>query len=134
MAAAVGWGGRTRTRSPAGRRAYPGGPAQPFDVSFSSANAGNGGSGVDGTQVSSLVVAISSITGASNVPNPCTGADFALTQFSGAYPFYVPQGSSSLSSLGFGTGTWPTLRLIDRPLNQDGCKGASVHVAYEGTP
>ena len=117
-----------------GAALYPGGPAQPFNVSFSSANAGNGGSGIDGTQVSSLVITISSITGASNLPNPCTGADFALTQFSGAYPFYVPQGSSSLSSLGFGTGTWPTLRLIDRPLNQDGCRGASIHVAYEGTP
>ncbi len=113
---------------------HPGGPAQPFNVSFSSSNAGNGGSGVNGTRVTSLVVAISSITGASNVPNACTGADFALTQFSGAYPFYVPEGASSLSSLGFGAGRWPTLRMFDRPLNQDGCRGATIHLSFTGAP
>lgn len=113
---------------------YPGGAAQPINVAFSSTNVGNGGSGVNGVQVSSLVVAITSVTGGSNVPNVCTAADFALTQFSGAYPFYVPQGASSLSSLGFASGTWPKLTLINRPVNQDGCKGASINLSYTGTP
>ena len=114
---------------------HPGGLAAPINVTFSSTNAGNGGSGVDGTRVSGLAVSITSVTGPNiNGAHPCTAADFALTQFSGAYPFYVPQGASSLFSLGFASGTWPTLRLKETGLNQDGCKGASIHLSYAGTP
>ena len=109
----------------------PGGAAAAIDVGFSSPNAG---SGVDGTRVSNLVVAITSVTGPNiTVSRPCTAADFALTQFGGAYPFYVPLGASSLSSLGFAPGAWPTLRLLARPVNQDGCKGATIHLSYAGT-
>lgn len=112
----------------------PGGAAAHINVTFSSPNAGNGGSGVNGTQVSNLVVAITSVTGPNiTLSRPCTAADFALTQFGGAYPFFVPFGASSLSSLGFGPGTWPRVQLINRPTNQDGCKGATIHFSYAGT-
>lgn len=113
----------------------PGGAPFPINVGFSSANEGNGGTGVGGVRVSSLVVSITSVTGPNiNGSRPCSAADFALAQFSGAYPFYVPHGSSSLSALGFGSGTWPTLRMKNTVANQNGCKGAIVLLAYTGTP
>jgi hypothetical protein len=118
---------------------YPGGAAAPINVTFSSPNAGTGG---NGTRVSLLTVSITSITGVSAGPNPCTAADYALTQFSGAYPFYVPFGASSLSSLGFASAAWPSIRMLDRQDtvpgngsgNQNACKGATVHLSFVGTP
>lgn len=115
----------------------PGGPASPIAITFSSPNAGNG---VNGTRVSSLTVSISSVTGGGPGPNPCTAADFALTQVpAAAYPFYVPLGESSLDSL-IGAGYAPKLRMLDRADavagdgtgNQDACKGATVHLAIRG--
>ena len=123
---------------------YPGAPAQPIDVAFASPNAGNGGVGVDGSQVSSLTVAIASVTGGSNSPYTCTAADFVVTQYSGPYPFYVPFGASSLSSIMplLPLAEYPSIRMIDRhdtvpgdgTGNQDGCKGATIHLTYTGTP
>ena len=114
---------------------YPGATPQPINLTFSNPNAGNGGSGVNGVQISSLTVQIQSITGPNiTTAHPCTATDYAIVQFSGTYPFYIPQGASSLSSLGFGTTKWPTLQLINRPVNQDGCQGATVTLQYAGTP
>ena len=119
---------------------YPGGAAAPINVTFSSPNAGTG---VNGTQVSSLVVSIASISGVSGGPNSCTAADYAITQFSGGYPFYAPFGASSLSSIGFASSaTWPSIRMLNRQDappgsgsgNQNACKGATVHLSFVGTP
>lgn len=63
---------------------------------------------------------------------PCTVSDFAVTQFSGTYPFEIPEGSSTLQSLGFAEDTWPTVRLVNRRVNQDGCEGATITLAYSG--
>ncbi|MCW3767501.1 hypothetical protein ACKLTP_17630 [Paenarthrobacter ureafaciens] len=63
---------------------------------------------------------------------PCTTADYALTQFSGTYPFTVPAGSSSLSGLGIPQSKWPQTRMLDTQLLQDGCKGATLHFTYSG--
>ena len=118
---------------------YPGGAAAPINVTFSSPNAGTG---TTGTQVSNLTVSISSISGVSAGPNPCTAADYVLTQFSGGYPFYLPFGSSSLSTLGFTSATWPSIRMLNRADfvpgdgtgNQNACKGATVNLSFQGTP
>ena len=113
----------------------PGGAPAPIDVSFSSTNVGNGGNGVDGVRVSSLVVTITAVTGPNiGASRPCSTADFVVTQFEGRYPFYVPNGSSSLSSLGFRSGAWPTVRMKDTGSNQNGCKNAMVSLAFTGTP
>ena len=113
---------------------YPGAPAQKLNLAFNSSNAGNGGSGANGTRVSSLVVQIASITGGSNNPHTCVAADFKVVQYSGAYPFYIPFGASSLASLGFASTLWPTIQMLDQPYNQNGCAGATVHLTYTGTP
>jgi len=112
----------------------PGEAAVPIDVAFASTNAGNGGTGVSGVRVSSLVVTITAVTGPNiGASRPCSTTDFVLTQFEGRYPFTIPEGSSSLSSLGFASGTWPTLRMKETGANQNGCKRATVSLAYTGT-
>jgi len=112
---------------------YPGGRPSPIDLSFSNSNAG--GSGAAGVLVANLIVRISAISAPAATPQrPCRASDFAVTQFLGAYPFQIPEGSSTLQSLGFPENTWPTVRLRNRPVNQNGCKGATVMLAYAGTP
>jgi hypothetical protein len=121
---------------------HPGGPTLPIDISFNSSNNGNNGSGANGTQVSNLTVSISSVTGGSPGPNACTAADFSLAQIpAGAYPFYVPFGVSSLSSL-VNPAQLPTIRMINRldtvpgngTGNQNACRSATVHLNFAGTP
>jgi hypothetical protein len=123
---------------------YPGAAPQPLNLNFSSTNVGNGGSGVNGTQVSNLTVTILSVAGGSNLPYACTAADFKIVQYSGTYPFYVPNGSSSLSTIfpSMPTSQYPSLQMINRQDtvpgngtgNQDGCEGAVVTLHYQGTP
>jgi hypothetical protein len=62
---------------------------------------------------------------------PCTLADFAMQQFTGAYPLVLPASSTrTLSSLGVPTAKQPQVMLIDRRRNQDGCQGAKVTLTY----
>jgi hypothetical protein len=106
---------------------------RPINLAFYNPNSGNGGTGVNGVQVAGITVAIASVIAPNATAlHPCGSVDFAVTQFSGSYPFYIPQGASTLQSLGFAQSTWPTVRLVDRPVNQDGCKGATVNLTYSG--
>jgi hypothetical protein len=108
---------------------YPGGASGPINLLFNNPN--------------SVAVIVTSLTVTKlslNAPNatiahPCTLSDFAVTQFSGAYGFTIPVGASSLQSVGFtlGSGTWPTVRVLETGLNQDGCKGATITLSYTGS-
>ena len=82
----------------------------PIDVAFANPNG-------DSVRVSSLVLSIASVTAPhATAAQPCTTADFAVTQFTGTYPFFIPPGPSSLGpptgagvqSLGFASGAWPS--------------------------
>jgi hypothetical protein len=65
---------------------------------------------------------------------PCSAADFSVSQYSGAYPLDVPAHASvHLSDLGVAAAHGPQLQMLDRPVNQDGCQGATVTLAYSGT-
>lgn len=65
---------------------------------------------------------------------PCTAADYAVTQYSGSYPLTVPGSSStSLSSLGVSTSAQPKVSMLNTAVNQDGCKGATLTLAYSGS-
>lgn len=65
---------------------------------------------------------------------PCSLADFSLQQFGGYYPLYVPAMSSrKLDQLGIPSSEWPQVTVVDRPADQDGCRGASLSLAYSGT-
>jgi hypothetical protein len=65
---------------------------------------------------------------------PCSLDDFSVTQFSGSYGFTIPAGSTRrLSELGVPAAQWPHVAMLNRPLNQNGCKGATVAFAYGGS-
>jgi hypothetical protein len=64
---------------------------------------------------------------------PCTLADFSMQQFSGNYPLALGATTTrTLSSLGVPPARRPQVTLLDRNLDQDGCQGASVTLAYSG--
>jgi hypothetical protein len=66
--------------------------------------------------------------------HPCTPADFAVSQLSGSYRLALaPSSTRTLQQFGIDPARWPTVSMLDRPLNQDGCEGASVLLAYAGT-
>lgn len=66
--------------------------------------------------------------------HPCTVADFGLEQVPQDTRIRVPAGETrSLSQLGLARRTWPRLVLVDRQVNQDGCKGASLVLAYSAS-
>ena len=105
----------------------PGAP-QALDLSLTNPNRG-----------SILVTAINvSVLGVS-APNvtwvtPCGPQDFSVAQFSGVYPLTVPaQSTVHLSDLGVSSVQLPELTLLNRPVDQDGCQGASVNLGYTGT-
>jgi hypothetical protein len=65
---------------------------------------------------------------------PCTPSDYAVTQYGGSYPLTVPGSSSApLSSLGVTSSAQPKVAMLNRPVNQDGCKGATLTLAYSGS-
>ncbi|MFI2566625.1 hypothetical protein [Paenarthrobacter sp. NPDC018779] len=64
---------------------------------------------------------------------PCSAADYSITQYTGAYPLAVQPGPSSLSGLGVAETGWPRITMLDTPLLQDGCKGATLQLTYSGT-
>lgn len=82
-----------------------------------------------------LNVAVAAVDAPGSSPGrPCGSADFAVEQFSGAPGFALPVASSAtLGELGFDPSEWPRVSLRNRPLNQDGCKLASLTLAYAGT-
>jgi len=64
----------------------------------------------------------------------CSASDFAVTQFSAAYPLTVPKNSSaSLSQLGISPANMPKVQMLDLARNQDACKNATVSLSYSGS-
>jgi hypothetical protein len=102
---------------------YPGGPTSKIDLTFHNPNG-------DTVKVSSLTVGVSSVTGGSGNPRSCDASDYAVTNYAGS-SFFIPVGDSSLSSLGIPSANWPTIRMLDNG-NQDGCRGATVHLDLSG--
>jgi hypothetical protein len=66
--------------------------------------------------------------------HPCTTRDYLSTAFSGHYGFRLASHRKvSLGGLGFSTQQWPHVAMINRSINQDGCKQAIVTLGYSGT-
>ena len=79
----------------------PGAAAVPIDVTFRSPNAGSGGAASRRHPRLPADRFDREVTPAGDQKRvSCSGSDFAVRQFNGDYPFFVPFGSSSLSSLG----------------------------------
>lgn len=65
---------------------------------------------------------------------PCSIADFSVIQFAGAFPLEVPANATThLSSLGVPPARRPQLVMLNRPINQNGCQGATLTLSYSGT-
>jgi hypothetical protein len=85
--------------------------------------------------ISGLEVSVGSIDAPlASATYPCTAEDFEVAQFSGTYGFALGSSTtSSLSQLGFPPEQMPQVTMPDRPVNQNGCKGASIHFDFSGT-
>jgi len=84
--------------------------------------------------ISSLSVQVAGISGPQTDPtHPCSASDFSVVQFSGAPGFTLPASSTaSLSELGFTPAQWPEVSMLNLPVNQDGCKQASLSLSFSG--
>jgi hypothetical protein len=66
--------------------------------------------------------------------HPCSVADFEVRQLSGGVVLRIAGNSSeNLSGMDLPDESWPAVSLVDRPVNQDGCKGASLMLRYEAS-
>jgi len=85
--------------------------------------------------ISSLTVEVAAVNGPRTSPTQgCEPDDFSVEQFSGAPDFMLPaSGTADLSGLGFEPSEWPAVSMLNRPVNQDGCKGASLSLSFSGT-
>jgi hypothetical protein len=85
--------------------------------------------------VTSLAVAMGGVTAPNaDAQRPCSVADFALVQAHGSFHLKLPAHSTkALGELGIDRATWPRVGMVDRPVNQDGCKGASLTLSYTGS-
>jgi hypothetical protein len=102
------------------------GVSRPLDLTLTNPNK-------KALSVSNLGVTIDHVTRAAGATLPCDPSDYAVVQYTGPYPLTVPaNGSASLSGLGVASSAWPRITMLDRPVNQDGCKGATLTLAYTG--
>jgi len=64
--------------------------------------------------------------------HPCSVADFEVKHLSGGVVVRLPANSANnLSGLAVPEETWPAVGMLNQPVNQDGCKGASLTLGYE---
>jgi hypothetical protein len=65
---------------------------------------------------------------------PCSVNDFTVNQVATDFEAHVAaKSSSTLRDLGLPTEAWPTAGMLDATTNQDGCKGASLTLAYDAS-
>jgi ABC-type glycerol-3-phosphate transport system substrate-binding protein len=106
----------TQTTTPTGL--VPGGPTKPLAGKFNNTNDGP-------VRVNQVNATISSVTGPNITgPNPCTAADYQLNGFPVTVGVDVPSGTA--------VGDWSgaSIQMLNTASNQDGCKGATVNIAY----
>lgn len=102
------------------------GVSLPFNLSMSNPNHSD-------LAVSNLTVTVQSVTKAAGAIGSCTPADYTVDQYSGPYPLIVPSLSNAdLGQLNVAQTYWPHVRMLDKAVNQDGCKGATLTLAYNG--
>jgi hypothetical protein len=66
--------------------------------------------------------------------HPCSVDDFTVEQPEVDLRATVPANTfRSLSGLGVDQARWPRVGMVNRSVNQDGCKGALVTLAYSGS-
>jgi len=97
---------------------YPGDSPQTISGTFDNPNSGP-------TYVGNVTVSIASVVKAGGAPaGPCDASDFTLANATMAVNSEVPAGT------GQGQFTGATIQFNNEATNQDGCKGATVNLAY----
>lgn len=65
---------------------------------------------------------------------PCTLADFAVRPLRSGVELDLPaRSTTSLSDLSLPREQWPAVGMLNRRVNQDGCKGATITLHYEAS-
>jgi predicted ribosomally synthesized peptide with SipW-like signal peptide len=106
----------TQTATPSGL--YPGGPTAALAGQFNNTNPGS-------VFVNQVNATISSVTGPNiTVPTPCAAGDYQLNGFPVTVAAQVPSGTAQ------GSWTGASIQMLNAGTNQDGCKGATVNLAY----
>lgn len=81
--------------------------------------------------VTSIDLAIDGINAPNATPDlPCDRRDFQVAPMTGEPIRLVAQHVTSLSEIGIPGNLWPSITMLDRPVNQDGCKGAALTFHY----
>jgi hypothetical protein len=63
--------------------------------------------------------------------HPCTVDDFVVHQIKGSVTLTVPAGATAgLESLRVPRRQWPQIGMRNRPVSQDGCRGAQLTLGY----
>jgi hypothetical protein len=104
---------------------YPGGATDPMNLSLTNPNSVT-------IYITSLTVSLSIGATPHSGPAPCTTADFTLAQYSGGYPIALPPGTKTLQQLGYTQAQWPSIKMLNRPANQDRCQNATLNFSYTG--
>ncbi|MDQ0633168.1 hypothetical protein QFZ40_001077 [Arthrobacter pascens] len=118
--------GRTLTFS--GDLGAPLSPGSSVPLNLSIYNPNNETLSLNGLSVS--ITDISRTEAAVAAELPCTRADYAISNYTGPHPLTIPAGHNSLQSLEIPPALWPKIAMLDTTLNQDGCKGATLQLAY----
>ena len=84
--------------------------------------------------VHGLTVAVTHVDAPrSDADHACTVADFEVRMLAPDLELSLPPGTSRLSGQGLAPSQWPAVGMTNRPVNQDGCKGASMTLEYEAS-
>ena len=87
--------------------------------------------------ISNLTVTVQSVTPTQEAISrgqSCTTADYAVLQYSGGYPLALDGlATATLAGLRVAQSAQPHIVMRDTTTNQDGCKGATVNLAYSGS-
>jgi len=84
--------------------------------------------------VSSLTVTVRKVTAPNaDAGHPCSAADFTVHQAADGLDLSLSAGETGrLSTLQLPLASWPRVQMMNLPVNQDGCKQATLTLDYSG--
>jgi hypothetical protein len=86
-------------------------------------------------QIGHLAIRIAAVHAPrADAAHPCSTADFAVAEFSGAYGFELKARTTTrLSALRIPSRQWPRVAMLNRAHSQDGCKSARLALNFDET-
>lgn len=107
------------------RNAMVPGAHEPLDLSLDNPND-------RGLVVDRITVTVTDVGAPhADADHPCSVADFDVRPLADGVAITLrAKGVDTLSGLGVARDDWPAVVMLDRPVNQDGCKGAVLTLGY----